>query len=138
MSPARCLAGELERQMLRWGGDVQSPRGNLLVAHGFTRLPHARGSSRYRLRWRDRWIELHSFCVTCCGGGRPGLRFLRPRQRVYLDPREEPAPPAETADDALVLPFLEVERAAFAAAADEFRAWLAEYAAWRTGFLDRA
>lgn len=135
MNPARSFAAELEAQMLRWGRDVKTPRGNLLVAHGFARLSSARGSSRYRLRWRDRWIELHSFCVTCCGGGRPGLRFIRPRQRVYLDPRDEPAPPCEHADDALRLPFLTAERAAFAAAADEFRAWLAEYAGWRTDFL---
>lgn len=121
--------------MLRWGQDVQSPRGNLLVAHGFTRLPCARGSSRYRLRWRDRWIELHSFCVTFCGGGRPGLRFIRPRQRVYLDPRAEPAPPSEHADDMLRLPFLAGERAAFTAAADEFHTWLTEYAGWRAAFL---
>ncbi|MFN0066338.1 MAG: hypothetical protein ACKVYV_01760 [Limisphaerales bacterium] len=115
MTPNRALAGEIERQGLRRGAEVKSPRGNLLVAHGFARLPYARGSSRCRLRWHDRWIELHSFCVTLCGDGRPGLRFLRPRQRVYLDPREEPTPPAETADDALVLPFVAVERAAFLA-----------------------
>ncbi len=46
MSPARCLAGEIECQMLRWGADVQPPRGNLLVARSFVRLHSDRGSSR--------------------------------------------------------------------------------------------
>ena len=129
----RDFARELEQRMLRWGRDVTSPHGNLLLRHGFTRLraPDQGGSSRYRLAWRDRQIELHSSCVTLCGGGRPGLRYVRRSQRVYLCSAPEPPPPGDRSDAALILPFRPDEMASFRSAAAEFRSWLDRYSAWR-------
>lgn len=130
----RDFARELEQHMLRWGRDVMSPHGNLLLRHGFTRFrtEDHRGSSRYRLAWRDRQIELHSACVTICGGGRPGLRYVRSAQRVLLCSAGEPPPPGDPSDADLILPFRPSEMASFHSVADEFRGWLDRYSAWRS------
>ena len=127
------LARELEGQMLRWGRDVTSPHGNLLERHGFLRFrtPDHDGSSRYRLHWRDRLIELHSSCITFCGGGRPGLRYVWSRKRVYLWLDREPFAPGSGSDAALILPFHPGELDSFRLAAAELRQWLEAYAAWR-------
>lgn len=119
--------------MLPWGRDVSSPHGNLLERHAFLRLRTADqvGSSSYRLYWRDRLIELHSSCITFCGGGRPGLRYVWSRKRVYLWLDREPFAPGSGSDAALILPFHPGELDSFRLAAVELRQWLEAYAAWR-------
>lgn len=84
----RDLAGMFLQQMFFWGCDAQSG-GNLLVRLGGQRLAreHAcgEGSSRYRWRWQDGTVELHSFCA----GWYPddpsaaGAVFIRGRERFF-------------------------------------------------------
>jgi len=135
----RDFAREPEQHMLRWATDVQASQGNLLVLHGLVkfRTPEHKGSSRYRLRWRDRTIGLHSYCVTFCGGGRPGLRFIRGCQRDYLCSHAEPPAPCDHADESLRLPCAPQELAMLHDVGSELRRWLAEHAAWRRQVLSQ-
>jgi hypothetical protein len=91
-SQVRALVSDLARmflqQMFFWGCDAQSG-GNLLVRLGGQRLARehscGEGSSRYRWRWEDGTVELHSFCA----GWYPddptaaGAVFIRGRERFF-------------------------------------------------------
>lgn len=100
----------LNQQVWCWGRDVKSPRGNLLVQHGFHRTEKPAGSpaaSLYRLELSSTTrIILRGFGVFC-GDDRWGGLFLR---RFGFKPKLTPAPdmsrPAWTAEDlpSLVLP----------------------------------
>ena len=81
----RRLVRCLEQQVWFLGQDVLSPAGNLLVWHGFHKWkpPFVPGSSRYRRAWRDRVVELHSFCIGLYGGGRDGFVYVRAHDAAY-------------------------------------------------------
>lgn len=135
--PARRMIAELEAQMVAWGQDTRHRAGNLLVAHGFLRLPPPAGggSSRYRLPWRDRCLELHSFCAGLYGGGRPGFLYIRARRHGYLWRDPEPPEPGRYAEDGLDPGSRLPHRPAYLAAAHEFFTWLDEYRRWRAVYL---
>jgi len=124
--------------MLQWGQDVRSPAGNLLVKHGFSRISQPslhKGSSRYRLNWQDRVVELHGFCAGLYGGGRPGFIYVRSNNlvRAYLG-QESPLP--GTYPTALLASDLDpLWRKAFVLARDEFLNWVDHYLGWRRRFL---
>lgn len=123
--------------MIRWGQDVMSPRGNLLLLHGFVRLPapEGRGSSLYRHTFETGRLELHSASVTWFGGARVGLRFIRSLQRVYLWPVDDPIAPGRCESQQLILPRSADELGLFRTLAAELRAWMESYRQWRTSLL---
>lgn len=131
------FARELEAQMVRWGQDVMSPRGNLLLLHGFVRLPapESRGSSVYRRTFETGRLELHSASVTWFGGARVGLRFIRSLQRVYLWQVDDPIAPRRCESQQLILPRSADELGLFRTLAAELRAWMESYRQWRTSLL---
>jgi hypothetical protein len=73
--------------MSRWGRDVLHPEGNLLIRFGMIRfrIPGQPGSSRYRCRWADHWIELHSTCAGIYSETGAGIVFLRPIRAAPTD-----------------------------------------------------
>jgi len=75
------------------------PEGNLLVRFGMIRfrVPGQPGSSRYRCRWADHWIELHSTCAGIYSETGAGIVFLRPVGKVYLFTGQEPPTPGGAA-----------------------------------------
>lgn len=134
MSPRRELCQRLESQMQQWGQDVRSPVGNLLVRHGFIRWcqrEQHKGSSRYRLSWRDRVVELHGFCAGLYGGGRPGFIYIRANNQVRVYLGGEPPIPGKYASHLLASDLDPRWKSAFAAARDEFLTWVEQYRVWR-------
>jgi len=120
----RCL----EQQLWFFGQDVLAPAGNLLVRHGFTKWkpPFAPGSSRYRLAWRDRVIELHSFCVGIYSGGREGFLYVRAHDAAYGYRGGQPPWPDRYRQEWLrPLPH---------PACAEFAEWVMEYEQWVEDF----
>lgn len=94
----RVILGDAARglyaQMYYWGVDVKHPEGNLLVAHGMTRIAKetAQGTSRYRQAWRGGMIELHGFCAGWYGP-EGGIVFHRSRDTWLAWPGLEPPEP---------------------------------------------
>lgn len=128
----RDLIRVLELQMGRWGLDARHPSGSLLQRFGFERFrsgDHV-GSSRYRMRWRDRAIELHSSCAGIYGGGRPGFVFVRPTRAVYAYLDEVVPVPGRVADDVCGIGTRPEHRLAFETASREFLDWIGQYEAW--------
>ncbi len=120
----RRLVRCLEQQLWFWGQDVLAPVGNLLVARGFTKWKprFVPGSSRYRLAWRDRVIELHSFCAGIYGGGREGFVYVRAHDAAYGYRGERPPMPDRYRQERLT-PVTE-------RAVADFAAWVLEYESW--------
>lgn len=93
----RDLADGLQQQMFFWGQDVIAPQGNFLKQSGFERSASLglKGTSRYRMPWRDGVIELYG---SCAGWYREndGFAFIRPYRRCYvwLGGEETPIPGA--------------------------------------------
>lgn len=124
--------------MLHWGQDVRSSSGNLLVQHGFCRWSEPerhKGSSRYRLNWRDRVVELHGFCAGLYGGGRPGFIYIRSNNHVWAYLGDEPPVPGRYPTALLASDLDPTWRKAFASARDEFLAWVEHYLGWRRRVL---
>jgi len=131
------FARELEAQMIRWGQDAMSPRGNLLLLHGLVRLPapEGRGSSVYRRTFETGRLELHSASVTWFGGARVGLRFIRSLQRVYLWQVDDPIAPGRCESQQLIVARSADELGLFRTLAAELRVWIESYRQWRTSLL---
>jgi len=93
----RDLADGIQQQMFFWGQDVRRPEGNFLVAQGFQRSPSlgAKGTSQYRLPWKNGHIELYGSCAGWYGP-EGGFTFIRPRRRcaIWLSGEETPIPGA--------------------------------------------
>lgn len=87
--------------MFFWGCDVRYSRGNLLVRLGLERLARVEvggeGSSRYRQRWQEGLIELHSFCVGWYPSDQSdrGIIFIRGRERLLSCESEMPLTPGQ-------------------------------------------
>jgi hypothetical protein len=123
------FAAALRQQMFFWGRDVMSG-GNLLLGHGFEKLPSQglKGTSCYRLRYEDGVIELHGACAGWypqAGSARPGFLFVRTRGRISTHRLHEPVVPGSYLSEAL-----QNHTADALAAARLFAGWLAEYEAW--------
>ena len=123
------FAAALRQQMFFWGRDVMSG-GNLLLKHGFEKLPSTglKGTSCYRLRYEDGVIELHGACAGWypqAGSVRPGFLFVRTRGRISTHRLHEPVVPGRYQIEAL-----QNETTDAMAAARLFAGWLAEYEAW--------
>ena len=123
------FAAALRQQMFFWGRDVMSG-GNLLLKHGFEKLPSTglKGTSCYRLRYEDGVIELHGACAGWypqAGSARPGFLFVRTRGRISTHRLHEPVVPGRYQSEAL-----QNHTADAMAAARLFADWLADYEAW--------
>ncbi len=119
-------------QMSRWGRDVLHPEGNLLIRFGMIRfrVPGQPGSSRYRCRWADHWIELHSTCAGIYSETGAGIVFLRPVGKVYLFTGQEPPTPGGAATSHWVVPRSPDERARFSKSCALLLAWVEAYERW--------
>lgn len=123
------FAAALRQQMFFWGRDVMSG-GNLLLRHGFEKLPSPglKGTSCYRLTQEDGVIELHGACAGWypqAGSARPGFLFVRTRGRITTHRLHEPVVPGRYQNEAL-----QNHTADAMAAARHFAGWLADYEAW--------
>lgn len=120
----RQLVRALEQQLWFWGQDVLSPWGNLLVSYGFTKWKprFVPGSSRYRLGWRDRVIELHSFCAGIYGGEREGFIYIRAHDAVCGYAGQQPPCPDRYRREWL--------RPVSIPALAEFCEWILDYERW--------
>jgi|UniRef100_UPI003783412A hypothetical protein len=123
------FAAALRQQMFFWGRDVMSG-GNLLLRHGFEKLPSPglKGTSCYRLTHEDGVIELHGACAGWypqVGSQRPGFLFVRTKGRCTTHRLHEPVVPGRYQIEAL-----QNETSDAMAAARLFAGWLAEYEAW--------
>ncbi len=119
----------LSQQMFFWGRDVMSS-GNLLIQHGFQRLPSPghQGTSCYRKSWHEGVIELHGHCAgwypdAPCGI--PGFMFVRTRRSSYAHHQNTPVIPGyyHTHQSQVSL---ETQMHA----GRNFSTWLAEYETW--------
>jgi hypothetical protein len=123
------FAAALRQQMFFWGRDVMSG-GNLLLRHGFEKLPSPglKGTSCYRLTHEDGVIELHGACAGWypqVGSQRPGFLFVRTKGRCTTHRLHEPVVPGRYQIEAL-----QNHTADAMAAARLFAGWLAGYEAW--------
>jgi hypothetical protein len=132
-SRARAVLADFEagltQQMFFWGRDVLC-HGNLLAKHGFTKHPSPglKGTSCYRKRHEQGFLELHGACVGWYpdeGQATPGLLYVKATRRCATHQFSQAVVPGQTEG-------LAVERNCFAVlpAAQHFAAWLAEYEAW--------
>jgi len=119
-------------QMSRWGRDVLHPEGNLLIRFGMIRfrIPGQPGSSRYRCRWADHWIELHSTCAGIYSEAGTGMVFLRPVGKLYLFTGPEPPSPGCAPTSHWIVPRSPGERARFSSASSLLLAWVEAYEGW--------
>lgn len=132
-SRQRVLLGEvsaaLRQQMFFWGRDVLSG-GNLLLRHGFDKLPSAglKGTSCYRISFQDGVIELHGACAgwyPATDSPRPGFLFVRHTGRCASHQLHEPVVPGSHDVTAL-----QSATATTMTAARTFMTWLAGYEEW--------
>lgn len=92
----RDLADLFLQQMFFWGCDSQN---RLLTGSGAERIARtmvgSEGSSRYRWRWKNGIVELHSFCAGWFPVEAPsvGVVFIRGRERFYTCSAGEPLEP---------------------------------------------
>ena len=119
----------LLQQMFFWGRDVLTG-GNLLIEHGFIKLPSPglKGTSCYRQDYCNGSIELHGACAGWYPGvhnPRPGFLFVRTTGRCTSHHLHEPVIPGHyQAKD------LSHDTASTMSGAQVFAAWLADYEDW--------
>lgn len=120
----------LAQQMFYWGRDVIRPEGNLLVAHGFDRRKSEglEGTSCYRKRLDDGYIELHGACAGWYPDrpGSPAFLYVRNRRRCFLWDGEEPPAPGFYGESMLRSAPVR-ERLALS---QRFLAWWLDYEDW--------
>lgn len=133
MSRQRVLLGDLRaallQQMFFWGRDVMTG-GNLLIQHGFTKRASAglKGTSCYRLDYRDGVIELHGACAGWYakeGNPQPGFLFVRTTGRCSTHHLHEPVIPGCYKPEALLH-----HTQSTMSGARIFASWLADYEDW--------
>ena len=122
----------LEIQMKRWGADVMHPEGNLLVRFGMIRfrVPGQPGSSRYRCRWADHWIELHSPAPESTARRGPASCSCGRSARSICSPVRNPPLPGGAATSHWVVPRSPDERARFSKTCALLLAWVETYERW--------
>ena len=64
----------LEQELWYLGQDTLKRESNLLEKYGFHRYRTSghEGSSRYKLKWRNRTLDFHSLCIGIYGNGEKG------------------------------------------------------------------
>lgn len=133
LSRQRVLLGDvsaaLRQQMFFWGRDVLTD-GNLLLQHGFHKLPSSglKGTSCYRLPFHDGVIELHGACAgwyPSQKSQKPGFLFIRSTGRCSTHNLHEPVVPGFHDVGAM-----KSDTAATIAGAQTFISWLAAYETW--------
>jgi hypothetical protein len=120
------LKAALLQQMFFWGRDVLTG-GNLLIKHGFIKLPSfgLKGTSCYRLDYRDGVIELHGACAgwyPAEHNPQPGFLFVRTTGRCTAHHLHDPVIPGRYDPQALTH-----DTTATMSGARVFAAWLADY-----------
>jgi hypothetical protein len=119
----------LLQQMFFWGRDVMTS-GNLLIQHGFIKLPSPglKGTSCYRLDYRGGIIELHGACAGWYPGAhdpQPGFLFVRTSGRCTSHQLHEPVIPGCYQPEVL-----SHDTASTMKGAQVFATWLADYEDW--------
>jgi len=123
------LKAALLQQMFFWGRDVLTG-GNLLIQYGFIKLPSPglKGTSCYRLDYRDGVIELHGACAGWYpheDNPQPGFLFVRTTGRCTTHHLHEPVIPGHYQPESL-----SHHTASTMSGAQVFAAWLADYEDW--------
>lgn len=129
-SVQRAFIRGMKQQLWFWGVDTCERSNNLLEAYGFRRFKSrfVGGSSRYRMTWKGRAIELHSFCAGIYGGGKDGFVYIRKWDQGFAYTCERPPIPNRYRGDCLVSPKAESQRVCEAAAS--FLEWIENYENW--------
>lgn len=123
------LKAALLQQMFFWGRDVLTD-DNLLLTYGFLKLPSfgLKGTSCYRLDYRDGVVELHGACAGWYpseNDPQPGFLFVRTTGRCISHYLHDPVIPGRYDQQVLMH-----NTAATMSAARVFAAWVADYEDW--------
>lgn len=133
LSRQRVLLGDFKaallQQMFFWGRDVLTC-GNLLIKHGFIKLPSPglKGTSCYRLDYHDGVIELHGACAGWYPNDdnpQPGFLFVRTTGRCTAHYLHDPVIPGLYLPEVLIH-----DTKPTISGARVFAAWLADYEEW--------
>lgn len=96
------LSAGMAQQMAFWGCDARNPSGNLLTRAGLLRVARehsgGEGSSRYRKRWAEGEVELHSYCMGWYSTEKTGVVFVRSTGRFLSCLPGEPLEPGDYGD----------------------------------------
>lgn len=124
----RDFSAALEQQMFFWGRDVIHRDGNLLLRHGFERLPSKdlNGCSRYRVEFRGNLVELHGACAGHYSRKEESYLFIRNRRRSFLYQAAEPPTPGRYAEGQI---FTDPPHQLFEASC-RFLEWWLTYESW--------
>lgn len=119
----------LGQQMFFWGRDVMTA-GNLLIKHGFEKLPSPghQGTSCYRKVWQNGLIELHGHCAGWypqVASSTPGFLFVRRMRNCYAHDLPVPVIPGDYATHQS-----KHDSARLLHAGQHFCTWLDEYESW--------
>ena len=122
----------LEQQLWFFGQDTLDRENNLLEQYGFNRFrtPGHGGSSRYRIKWGHRIVDLHSFCVGIYGNNRDGFLFVRAHDKAYAYLGQKPPLPGRYRNAFLMLPSDKESKRRFYEASCDFFEWLEHYESW--------
>ena len=118
----------LGQQLYFWGRDVLHQDGNLLCEYGLERYKAdgVKGSSSYRIQYKDDLIELHRVCVGRYSNSHPSFLYTRKYGRCWI--YDDATPPFPGRYDKTRLkknPFEQLELAG-----RRFLEWWLEYEAW--------
>ncbi|MEM7008737.1 MAG: hypothetical protein AAF462_06320 [Thermodesulfobacteriota bacterium] len=122
----------LEQQLWFFGQDTAVREDNLFEQYGFSRYrtPGHGGSSRYKITWCDRTVDLHSFCVGIYGDNHDGFLFVRAHDQAYCYLGEKPPLPGRYRSSFLMLPKDKESKGRFYEASCEFLEWIEDYESW--------
>lgn len=126
------LVRGLEQHLWFLGQDTLDLKHNLLVRYGFRRyrIRGHGGSNRYKMKWRSRTVDLHSFCVGMYSTKHDGFLYVRAHDKAYAYLGKKAPLPGRYRKTFLMLPSNKESKERFFKASCEFLEWLEEYESW--------